>query len=788
MDENEQQRARRTRRRPEADRLRDAMVAVALSLTQELEWDRVVKRVLRTARDILRAEASMLWCDVARRGTVQLMAYEGVSEDDLAPLREIHLREPLLPSRGARKVSPVFSSPPADLPEEYSPFQGLERLGFSRLTILPLLARGHLEGVLTCLRHTPLDYGDAEKDAISTIAGIMAVGLKNARQYADLKRSGEAVSRLAAIVESSEDAIIGKTLDGTIVSWNPAAEDLYGYRSDEMIGKPISVIFPPERADEVQFILNRVRRGKRVTHYETVRQRKDGSRLDVLIAVSPVRDSSGKIVGAATTAHDITARKRADRALRASEERFRAIFEQAAVGMAIVSLDQRLLRVNQRLSDIVGYSPEQLVSMSVRDITLPEDRPKDDEYFGRLRRGELHTYVREKRYVRRDAAVVWVGLAVSLVHTSDSGEPDSVVVVVEDINDRKTAQQERERLLAELDATISSIPDGILVYGPKGETVRMNPAAIRMLGGPQQRWEIPTEERLRLLRIETPDGTKLSLEDFPSVRALRGETVQGLILVIHPPGLKPVWVSAAVAPIQGPSGECIGGVVAFTDITELHQLQEQREDLLRMVSHDLRSPLTAVQGQAQLLLRLMDRSGQDGPMRQGMEGILSSARRMNSMIQDLVDLARAESQQLQLKREPVQLRALVLDMKQRLAGALDPSRIRVEIPDDLPAILADPGRLEQVLTNLIGNALKYSPPSTPVVVKAEASRSETTVSVTDMGRGIAAEEVPHVFDRYYRTRSARGVEGLGLGLYITKMLVEAMGGRIWVDSEVGRGS
>ncbi len=129
---------------------------------------------------------------------------------------------------------------------------------------------------------------------------------------ADYRRADEARARLAAIVESSDDAIIGKTLDGIITSWNPAAERLYGYAPGEVIGRAISVLIPPERPDELPQILARLRAGERVAHYETVRVRKDGARVDVSLSISPVRDASGRIFGAATIARDIGERKRAE--------------------------------------------------------------------------------------------------------------------------------------------------------------------------------------------------------------------------------------------------------------------------------------------------------------------------------------------------------------------------------------------------------------------------------------------------------------------------------------------
>ncbi|MHB0870226.1 MAG: GAF domain-containing sensor histidine kinase [Chloroflexota bacterium] len=220
----------------------------------------------------------------------------------------------------------------------------------------------------------------------------------------------------------------------------------------------------------------------------------------------------------------------------------------------------------------------------------------------------------------------------------------------------------------------------------------------------------------------------------------------------------------------------------------LHEMQEQQQDLVRMVSHDLRSPLTAVQGQAQLLLRMLERSGQDGRLRQSADAIYTGARRMNVMIQDLVDMARVEIRQLKVNRTAMQMGPFLTNLKQRLAEVLDTERVHIDIPEGLPPVWADPDRLERALTNLLSNALKYSQPDTDVPVTAWATNREVVVSVTDRGPGIPPEELGQLFQRRYRARGARKAEGLGLGLYITRMLVEAMGGRIWAESEVGQGS
>lgn len=161
---------------------------------------------------------------------------------------------------------------------------------------------------------------------------------------------------------------------------------------------------------------------------------------------------------------------------------------------------------------------------------------------------------------------------------------------------------------------------------------------------------------------------------------------------------------------------------------------------------------------------------------------------MNAMIQDLVDMARVESRQLRLSRTAVDLRSFLLDLNRRLADVLDTRRIRVEIPEEMPRAYTDPDRLERIMTNLLSNALKYSPADSVVKVTARAVDGEVEVSVSDHGVGIPDEDCPHLFERFYRIKGTRKAEGLGLGLYITRMLVEAQGGRIWVESREGQGS
>ncbi len=348
---------------------------------------------------------------------------------------------------------------------------------------------------------------------------------------------------------------------------------------------------------------------------------------------------------------------------------------------------------------------------------------------------------------------------------------------------------EADHRASELETVISSIADGVIIYDRHGTILRINETAERILGYPHEELDMPLRERFALMRVETEDGNPFPVESAPIRLALRGETLQGRVMIFHPPEGEANWASVTAAPMWDAKGEIQGAVATVTDITHMHQLQQEREDILSTVSHDLRTPLTVILGQAQLLIRSIRKGQLGGFEERSAEAIVSGARRMNSMIQDLVDSARMESGQLRLHRDALDLGPLLRTLLEQLDGVLEVDRIRVEAPAELPPVLADGDRLERILTNLLSNALKYSPTRSPVTVSLTVGNDEVITSVSDRGQGIPPEELPQLFQRYRRMRQAQEHrDGLGLGLYIARRLVEAHGGRMWVESQVGKGS
>jgi signal transduction histidine kinase len=359
------------------------------------------------------------------------------------------------------------------------------------------------------------------------------------------------------------------------------------------------------------------------------------------------------------------------------------------------------------------------------------------------------------------------------------GELATTIARLEETRD--TAEKAR----AELEAAVASVPDGIVRYAADGAIVMMNAGARRLLAYDDRTQRLPVDARWAALDARGMDGRPIAPEENPVSRALRGEVVQGVPLVMHPGGSLR-WVSVSAAPVRGADSPVEGAIAVFTDVTELHELQAEREDLLRAVSHDLRNPLQIVLLQAERIARLVPPDAEKP--RRSADVIAQAAKQMSVMIRDLVDAVRLDAGRLQMAPEPLDLRRWAPERLQLAAGVLDVSRVAFDVAPDVPPVLADPHRLERVLTNLVGNALKYSPAGSPVRVVAARRAGMVEVKVVDRGVGIAPEDLPKMFQRFFRGRLTAKSEGLGLGLYIVRRLVEAHGGRIRVESRPGEGS
>src|SRR5215216_1552490 len=274
------------------------------------------------------------------------------------------------------------------------------------------------------------------------------------RDITERKQAEEARARLAAIVQSSEDAIIGKTLEGTITDWNRGAQKIYGYSAEEVIGKPINILVPPDRPNEIPKILERLRRGEAIEHYETVRMTKDGRRVDISLTISPIKGSSGDIVGASAIARDITERKRAEEALKQSELLYHTVVKQARENIFLVDAEtRRIVEANPAFQETLGYTEKELRDLTLYDI-IAADRKSIDVNIRRVLE-QKHRLVGERKYRRKDGSLVDVEVSASIILRNGR---EALCVVAHDITERKRAE-EAQRFLAEAGATLSSSLD-----------------------------------------------------------------------------------------------------------------------------------------------------------------------------------------------------------------------------------------------------------------------------------------------------------------------------------------
>src|SRR5579872_730326 len=206
-------------------------------------------------------------------------------------------------------------------------------------------------------------------------------------------------SHLAAIVESSEDAIVSKDVDGRILSWNSGAERIYGYSASEAIGQPIAILFAPDRADEEDEILSEIRRGERIDHFETVRQRKDGRRIHVSLTVSPIRDRSGTIIGASHIARDVTDRKHADEQLRMAKEQLQLLTDNLPAAVTRCSRDLRYVWVSRRYAEWQHKRVEQIVGKPILEIVGQAGFEDIRPYIERVLSGEKVEYTAEVHFL-----------------------------------------------------------------------------------------------------------------------------------------------------------------------------------------------------------------------------------------------------------------------------------------------------------------------------------------------------------------------------------------------------
>lgn len=327
---------------------------------------------------------------------------------------------------------------------------------------------------------------------------------------------------------------------------------------------------------------------------------------------------------------------------------------------------------------------------------------------------------------------------------------------------------------AHIDTILSAAPNGVIFLDAVSGAVSANPMAAGMFG---LRLPANRDDCQSLCLLHHPDGRPAEPQELPSSRVLAGQAVATEEwLIIRPDGGRvPVLVSAA--PLFG-QGDCIeGAVITLQDISGRKALERTRDEYLSLITHDLRGPLSVIGLQAAFLQRSGDSAVVDKA-----KGIADNVNRLTAMISDLVEVTRLEAGALRLDRHAVTVRDLVARLLQSGMSDEDRQHVRMDLPAGLPPMAIDAARIDRVLLNLIGNARKYAGPAWQVVLSARPVHGMIEIQVADNGPGFPEVDLPRVFEKYFRGRQRDAAEGLGLGLYICRLIINAHGGRIWAEN------
>ena len=351
-------------------------------------------------------------------------------------------------------------------------------------------------------------------------------------------------------------------------------------------------------------------------------------------------------------------------------------------------------------------------------------------------------------------------------------------------NARRYRDEQRAR--ADMETLIDTSPVGVLVFNAKtGSVTSVNREARRIVSGLHMP-DGSAEELLDMLTFRRADGREVSLEEFPLAQALStGETVRAEEIVIEVPDGGSVTTLVNATPIRSEEGEVVSVVVTLQDMTPLEELERLRAEFLGMVSHELRTPLTSIKGSAATLTEAAS-DLDPAEMLQFFRIIGEQADYMRDLIGDLLDVARIETGELSVAPAPAEVATLVDEARSRFQSGGGRSNLRIDLSPELPLVMADGRRIIQVLSNLLSNAARHSHESSAIGVSAVREGYHVAVSVTDEGRGIATERLPHLFRKFSRLEGedrGRDIAGSGLGLAICKGIVEAHGGRIWAESD-----
>jgi len=611
------------------------------------------------------------------------------------------------------------------------------------------------------------------------------------------KNLPEAQAYLAAIISSSDDAIISKDLKGNIASWNPAAEHIFGYSASEIIGKHVSILIPSDRLAEEDFIIGQIKKGIRIDHFETIRRAKDGHLVNLSITVSPIKGGNGEIVGASKVARDISEIKKAER----SNAYLGAIIESS--DDAIISKDLKgfITSWNKSAERMFGYTANEAVGKHITLIIPSERLEEENKILTTLKTGDRVDHYETMRRTK-SGNLIPISLTVSPIKDS-GGKIIGASKIARDLSDRVKAQIDLKASEHFNQSIIDNSPDCIKVIDLKGNLLSLNKAGCNQmeiddlsvcLNQPWiSFWTGKEKKEAEKALIDASNGQSSKFEGFCA-------TMKGTSK----------WWEVIVTPILGADGSPANILSVSRDITARRELEKMakeaqeiaesaniaKTEFLATMSHEIRTPMNAVIGLANILAISEPLSNKQ---KEYIKTLRMSGDSLLTLINDLLDIAKIEAQTIELEHIPFSVTEIAQETISMMSVRADEKGLSFDLQLDCECIekrmhAGDPTRLRQILVNLCSNALKFTDNGNIKIniccKEMQDNKEMIKITVADTGIGISKDKLDTIFQKFTQADSSinRKYGGTGLGLAITKTLTEIMGGTINVKSEVGKGS
>jgi PAS domain S-box-containing protein len=646
---------------------------------------------------------------------------------------------------------------------------------------------------------------------------------------------------LAAIVESSEDAIITKAPDYTIRTWNAGAQRLYGYTADEVIGKPVTILIGADQTGELKQLVDRVLSGEKIKDFETRRRRKDGTLIDVSLSESPVRDAAGQVVGIAAIERDISERVRT----RNLEAQLASIVKFSTEAIYSLGPGHIVQTWNAGAERMLGYRAAEVIGQRSRTM-IPECQAQLDEMLARVLAGETVHFESKRR--RKDGVILDVAVTASPIF-DNAGKVSSLAIITRDITERKRAERALLKTQEQLRARMRQ-QAGVARLSHQA----LGKIEVRVLMADAAALAAQTlEADLCVIAELLPDGKSLARRAIygsaggcaPATIDKDADDHAAFILRCREPIIvsdfatetrfhRSALLDGADA-ISGfsvtiPDSECAYGIIALSckasrdfsrdDVNFVeaiayilgqvlerrraeHELRRARDQALESaraksaflanMSHEIRTPLNSIVGLSGLLLD----SKLNAEQQEFAEIIRLSSDVLLETINNVLDFSKISTGKTVLEKTEFDPRVVIQTAIDLLASAAQAKQLKLTslVDADVPRILrGDPGRLRQILVNLLGNALKFTAAGEVALKVSVQSESDNAAglyfAVSDTGIGISAETQRRLFEPFSQADSSttRKFGGSGLGLAICKQLVDLMGGQIGVRSRPGEGA